>query len=254
MKSKHDIIWLDSTDSTNDEARRRFSELDNLSVLSAECQISGRGQRGNNWESNPGENLTFSIILKFDEGVMPEIRAIDQFIISEITALSVVDLLAAHDIEAKVKWPNDIYVADRKICGILIENTLKGHVLVASIIGIGLNVNQREFTPSIPNPTSIAQCLRRNLLSTHDLLEELMDIFTGYCRRYMNITGGYARLRKLYLSQLWRINEEHRYIDLVSASEFVGIIRGLSDIGHLIVEDTKKGELKEFAFKEIGYI
>jgi hypothetical protein len=85
-------------------------------------------------------------------------------------------------------------------------------------------------------------------------LEEFMEIFSGYCRRYLNITGGYARLRKLYLAQLWRKDEPAKYVDTSTGLGFTGIVRGLSDIGHLIVEDTEKGELKEFAFKEIGYI
>ena len=212
MKNKHDIIWLDSTDSTNDEARRRFSDLDNLSVLSAERQTSGRGQRGNQWSSEPGENLTFSIIMKFGEGFMPDVRAIDQFIISEITALSVVDLLAAHNIEAKVKWPNDIYVGDRKICGILIEHSLRDGSLSWSIVGIGLNVNQTVFAPLLPNPTSMALCSGHSL-PLKPLLEEFMDIFKGYCTRYMNITGGLARLRRLYLSQMWRLNEPAQFMD-----------------------------------------
>lgn len=252
MKSKHDIIWIDSTDSTNDEVRRRFSELDNLSVLTAQRQTYGRGQVGNLWSSAPGENLTFSIIMKFGDGLMPEVRAIDQFVISKVAALSVVDLLAAHDIEGKIKWPNDIYVENRKICGILIENALMGYNLVSSIIGIGLNVNQTCFDPSLPNPTSIAICSKT--LPLPELMEEFMDIFKAYCSRYLNITGGYTRLGRLYLSQLWRINEEHSYINLIDNETFTGIIKGISEVGNIIIEDKEKGELKEFAFKEIGYI
>ena len=81
-----------------------------------------------------------------------------------------------------------------------------------------------------------------------------MQTFRGYWRRYLNITGGLTRVRRLYLSQMWRKDSPARYLDTVSGKEFTGIIRGLSDIGHLMVEDTEKGELKEFAFKEIGYI
>ena len=274
MAKKHDIIWLDTVDSTNDEARRRISDLDNLSVLSAYRQSAGRGQRGNTWSAKAGENLTFSIIAKYAvtgislHNTLPPVRALDQFVISEIAALSVVDLLSSNGIDAKIKWPNDIYVGDRKICGILIEHSLKESYLSSSIIGIGLNVNQTHFDPALPNPTSMALCnsshaprsastFSRSQSSTFKLmpmLEEFMDIFNGYCSRYLNITGGYARLRKLYLAQLWRKDEQARYIDTRSGIEFTGIIRDLSDIGHLLVEDTEKGELKEFAFKEIGYI
>lgn len=253
MTKKHDIIWLDSADSTNKEAGRRISVLDNLSVLSAVRQTAGRGQRGNSWSAKSGENLTFSIVLKYGYGATPEIRALEQSAISEMTALSVVDLLAAHGIETKIKWPNDIYAGDRKICGILIEHSVRDSYLSSSIIGVGLNVNQTEFDPSLPNPTSMSLCNQERYLLP-DLLEEFMDIFCRYSDRYLNITGGLARLRKLYLSQMWLKDVPARYVDIAADHEFTGIIRGMSDIGHLLVEDTEKGEIREFAFKEIGYI
>ena len=253
MTKKHDIIWLESVDSTNEEARRRISTLDNLSVLSAFTQTAGRGQRGNTWSASPGENLTFSIVLKYGSGATHEIRALDQSVISEITALSVVDFLASHGIGTKIKWPNDIYAGDRKICGILIEHSVRDGLLSSSIIGIGLNVNQRNFDVNIPNPTSMALCMDQSLSPTV-LLEEFMETFYGYWKRYLNITGGLTGIRRLYLSQMWRKDSPARYLDMVSGKEFTGIIRGLSDIGHLMVEDTEKGELKEFAFKEISYI
>lgn len=252
MTKKHDIIWLDTVDSTNEEVRRHISELDNLSVVSAFRQTAGRGQRGNTWSSEDGCNLTFSILLK-----NLEIRAADQFVLSEIAALSVVDLLAIHDIDAVIKWPNDIYADKEKICGILIENSLRDSYISYSIIGIGLNVNQKTFDPSLPNPTSMAlssKGKKDERFELKSLLEEFMRIFKEYCSRYLNITGGYARLRKLYLAQLWRLDEPAPYIDMNGGTRFNGIIRGLSDIGNLMVEDTEKGELREFAFKEIGYI
>ena len=131
MTKKHDIIWLTSADSTNKEAQRRISDIDNLSVLSATEQTEGRGQRGNTWSSESGKNLLFSVVLKFSDtvfegGLLPEMHAHDQFVISEASSLAIVDLLAENDIEAKIKWPNDIYVNSRKICGILIENSIKG--------------------------------------------------------------------------------------------------------------------------------
>ena len=258
MTKKHDIIWLDTTDSTNEEARRQILSLDNLSVVSAYSQTAGRGQRGNTWSSSPGENLTFSIVIKYghEYGHIMPMRACDQFTVSEAAALAVVDLLASHDIESKIKWPNDIYVGDRKICGILIENSLRDGFMSSSIIGIGLNVNQTVFDPSLPNPTSMALTgkTQTQSLSLEPLLEEFVDIFKGYCSRYLNITGGLSRLRRLYLSQMWRKDILTEYTDLLEMRTFKGRIKGLTDIGLLIVEDTEKGELKEFAFKEIGYI
>ena len=254
MAKKHDIIWLDTVDSTNDEARRRISDLDNLSVLSASEQTAGRGQRGNTWSAAAGKNLTFTVILKYGHGALPSVRAVDQFTISEITALTVVELLAANGMEAKIKWPNDIYVGDRKICGILIENSVHDSFLSSSIIGVGLNVNQTEFDPSLPNPTSMFLHKNAGSIDIHEILKVYMDIFCRYVDRYLNITGGMSRLRRLYLSQMWRKDVPARFIDNSDGCEFEGIIRGLNQIGLIMIEDIEKGELREFAFKEISYI
>ena len=210
MKSNWDIIWLDSVDSTNDEAKRRISDLDNLSVLSTLSQTKGRGQGDHIWLSEPGSNLLFSIILKYSSSAdavqshLLSVQAHDQIVISQITALSIVDLLAAHDIEAKIKWPNDIYVGDKKICGILIEHSVCGKWLTSSIIGIGLNVNQRNFDVNLPNPISMVLLSKdsEENFDLKELLVEFMDIFTGYVDRFCHITGGYNRLERLYKAQL----------------------------------------------------
>ena len=179
MESKTDIIWLERVDSTNDEARRHISEIDNLSVVSALEQTKGRGQHGNTWLSMPGENLTFSLIVKDFR-----IKANEQSAISQATALSLTKILGRYGIEARIKWPNDIYAGDNKLCGILIENSLKGMEIDWSIIGIGLNVNQRDFYITLPDATSIALLKDNTKDPAHDeldldtCLEEFMDIFT----------------------------------------------------------------------------
>jgi BirA family biotin operon repressor/biotin-[acetyl-CoA-carboxylase] ligase len=198
MESKTDIIWLERVDSTNDEARRHISEIDNLSVVSALEQTKGRGQRGNRWSSQPGENLTFSLVVKDFR-----IKANEQSAISQATALSLVDLLSRHEIKARIKWPNDIYAGDEKICGILIENSLKGSEIDWSIIGIGLNVNQTTFPEDLPNPTSMKLCTgNSNPYNTREILEEFMGIFTGYYREYLNGNGALDRLEEQFVSNL----------------------------------------------------
>ena len=250
MKNNCDIIWLDSVDSTNNEAKRRSSTCDNLTVLSALTQTSGRGQRGSSWSSMPGENLTFSIIMKEPE----HISAHSQFILSEITALSVTDFLAEHGIEAMIKWPNDIYVADRKICGILIENSLRADHLSSSIIGIGLNINQRNFDVKLTNPTSMSlESGPSAVFDTRRCLESFMEIFQKNLSSYSGMNADAENIREKYLSRLWRRNESHSYIDMTENQEFLGIIRGLTKTGLLIIEN-EKGESKEFAFKEVSYI
>ena len=250
MKNKYDIIWLESTDSTNEEARRRMDICDNMSVLSALSQTAGKGQRGNTWSSDAGQNLLFSIILK-DEF---RIRAYDQFVISKLTALAVTDFLYGHGIKASIKWPNDIYIGKRKICGILVENSLRGEWISSSIIGIGLNVNQRNFDVNIPNPTSMTQeDVNGALFDIKMLLDEFMEIFCRYADRYLDMAGGSLQLQDRYISLLWRKDEQHQYVRTADGTTFKGIIRGVSDFGLLIVEN-EKGESEEFAFKEISYV
>ena len=248
MKIKHDIIWLQNIDSTNNEAQRHISELDNLSVVSALSQSGGRGQRGNTWLSEPGKNLLFSVVLKLP------IQAYDQFVISQMASLAVVDLLGENDIEAKIKWPNDIYIGDRKVCGILIENAVSGKWISNSVVGIGLNVNQRNFDVSLPNPTSMTLSCP-NEYDLEDLLEQYIGILSDYIDRFCHISGGYNRLNQLYLAQMWRRNEEYEFMDNTTspALRFTGIIRGISTVGHLLIETTE-GELREFAFKDISYV
>lgn len=198
MESKTDIIWLERVDSTNDEARRHISEIDNLSVVSALEQTKGRGQHGNTWLSMPGENLTFSLIVKDFR-----IKANEQSAISQATALSLTKLLGRYGIEARIKWPNDIYAGDNKICGILIENSLKGMEIDWSIIGIGLNVNQTSFPEHLPNPTSMRLCTENsNPYNTRTILEEYIEIFTGYYREYLNGNGSLEKLEQEFVSRM----------------------------------------------------
>ena len=206
MTKKHDIIWLDHIDSTNDEAARRISGLDNLSVLSARTQSAGRGQRQNIWLSEPEANLTFSIILK-----PADFMAKDQIAISAVTAISIVELLAKYNIPAEIKWPNDIYVGNDKISGILIEHSIKGRKISHSIIGIGLNINQCNFDVSIPNPTSMAQYLRNldNKFATNEekidiqvCLDEYIDIFKKNLCHHINEDRDFTSLRTIYMSML----------------------------------------------------
>ena len=189
MTKMHDIIWFDELDSTNDEAARHIHDLDNLSVLSAGSQISGRGQRSNVWMSEPGKNLTFSVVLKYGEpghfrsDRLPSVMARDQKLISDIVSSSVLEFLSTYGINAEIKFPNDILVDGRKICGILIEHSVRGLYLVHSIVGIGLNINQRNFDATLPNPTSMALIMdeRKDPAPVepdlNSCLEEFMNIF-----------------------------------------------------------------------------
>lgn len=193
MEKLTDIRWYDTVESTNDEARRLISELDNLSVIAARCQTAGRGQGDHRWHSRPGENLTFSAVLKFGEGGLAPLAARDALLITETVTLALRLYLEGHGVKVRIKWPNDIYVGDRKICGILIENILHGQDVVSSIIGIGLNLNQKDFPSDLPNPVSLTRLTGKpydvedELRHFHSILKECTEkTNTAEGRRYLD--------------------------------------------------------------------
>ena len=165
---------MDSVDSTNKEVRRRLDSLDNMSVISATEQTAGRGQGDHTWHSRPGQNLTFTVLLKFsDIGVLP---ARDAGRINDFVTSSLLAYLDSRGIEARIKLPNDIYVKDKKICGMLIENILDGPNIGKSIIGIGLDVNQTDFPEDLPNPVSMAQITGRSYTLEEELARLLAEM------------------------------------------------------------------------------
>lgn len=263
MKDSVDIRWHDELDSTNSEALRRISGLDNLSVVAAFRQTAGRGQRGNSWHAAPGENLTFSLVLKFGReplppvpgpagrDVFPPLPARGQFAISRAATLGVAGYLADRGIESRIKWPNDLYVRNRKICGMLVENVLDGGCVSASVVGIGLNVNQRDFPPSLVNPTSMALLTGRE----YSLVPELESL-CGHLLPQLELLAsqeGPARLEEEYARRLYRLGELHEYVDCATGTSFEGTILGVSDEGLLLLE-TRSGERRACSFKEISYV
>ena len=172
------IFWLESTDSTNYALRARLGELDNLSIVAAKGQTAGRGQGTRTWYATPGRNLTFSILYRFGEAC--PLVAADAILITQVTTLALRDYLLAHGVEARIKWPNDIWVGDRKICGILIENSLEGTAIRESIVGIGLNLNETGWPAELPNPVSLTELTGRR----YRLQPELKRLQKAICRRF----------------------------------------------------------------------
>lgn len=249
MENMTDIIWLDSIDSTNNEAKRRLDKISRTTVIAAREQTAGRGQRGNSWKTEAAKNLTFSLVMKSGNETMDGISVACQFVISEAIALGITGYLKEKGIEAKIKWPNDIYVGDRKICGILIENTVRNGQLSSCVAGIGLNVNQTDFPENIPNPVSMS-LISGNEYALETELESLIRHISG---RLYEMHDFSEKLKHDYLTQLYRKNEPHRYIDMRNGNEFTGVIRGINETALLQVENAE-GRIIEFAFKEIGYI
>ncbi len=235
------IDCFDELGSTNDTARDpRYGAGD---VVLAERQTAGRGQRGNSWSSGAGLNLTFSVVLCPD--FLPVAR---QFYVSKIVALAVSDALARWGIEARIKWPNDIYICDRKVAGILIENDLCGRYMARSVVGVGLNVNQTEFDASLPNPVSMALFSGRSF----DRAEVFETFYRCLSERYgMLAEEDDARIDADYLGKLYRLGEEHLFTDGRTGERFSGTIRDVLPAGDLVVESG--GERRRYLFKEIEY-
>ena len=251
MKVEIPISWAEVVDSTNSWALRSIDSIDKMSVYAAKFQTAGRGQRGNKWHRATGENLTFSIGLRFGNEFAGHLKAIEQFVITEIAALAVADFLSAKGAGVCIKWPNDIYVRDRKICGMLIENSLRGDEVATSIIGIGINLRQRDFPPELINPTSLILATGKEI-DPEAALGDFLPCFLS--RMEMSLTAdGRIKLRNDYLDILYRKDKVFTYRDNVAGVEFQGIIKGISDIGELLVEMPDKS-IKSFSFKEIGYI
>ena len=249
------IHWFDTVDSTNTRLMAERDSLPDRNVYAALYQTAGRGQKGNRWESRAGENLTFSILFK------PEaLPAADQFILSQIVALGLTDYLAEKGLAATIKWPNDIYTGDRKICGTLIEPVLAEGRVSAAVAGIGLNINQVQFDPTLPNPTSLACETGRQF----DIREELPVLFGHIFGRYDRISSPYARngYDAEYMEHLYRRGEWHAFEELPvsvvptehrSGSRIEARILGIDPDARILLEH-RNGTIHTYGFKEIKYL
>jgi len=235
-------IFLPKWPSTNDIASEKAAKktTNEGTLIYTDHQISGRGQRGNSWESREGKNLTFSVI--FRPGFL-EISS--HFFLNVFVSLAIYDFLSTYVPKGiKIKWPNDILCNDRKIAGILIENSIRGTSFTHAIAGIGLNVNQNAFITE--NAVSLSQICNREF----DINNLLLLLCEHLEHRYKQLEGsGLEKLEKDYISRLYRINEVHTF---KAEKTFRGKIRGIDETGRLIVE-TDEG-LREFMFKEIEYL
>ena len=236
------IRRITETTSTNDDARdAKYRHGD---IVWAERQTAGRGQRGHKWSSAEGLNLTFSLVL--EPRFLP---AGEQFLLNEAVALALTDTFAQFGIAARIKWTNDIYAGDKKLVGILIEHSYSGQTLARTIVGIGINVNQTEFDPALPNPVSMAMVAGR----TFDR-GEVLEAF----RRHIGIR--YAQLelderetlQRDYRERMYRLGERHtfRYPD---GTPTEASIEGVRPTGELLLRHAD-GTLREYLFKEIEFV
>lgn len=236
------IYHIEHTTSTNDEVRNpKYGHLD---AVWAEQQSAGRGQRGHSWHSKQGENITFSVVLT------PTFLPIhEQFLLSEIVALSLVHTLHEYGIECRIKWTNDIYAGDNKIVGILIEHALSGDTLARTIAGIGLNVNQLEFPGDLPNPTSMA-CERGQLFDREEIIQRILINLEVLYKRLEQ--GEKSEIEREYISAMYHLDKPYTYA-YPSGEEFVATIRGVRHSGELRLEHND-GIIREYAFKEVEFV
>ncbi|MBP5560415.1 MAG: biotin--[acetyl-CoA-carboxylase] ligase [Muribaculaceae bacterium] len=230
--------------STNTYVKQHATELPDGALVHTPSQSAGRGQKGNSWESEPGKNLTFSLLIK-----RPQVDVKRQFVLSEAVSLAIVETLAPLA-SLTIKWPNDIYAGDRKLAGILIEHDLDAEGIVNTVIGVGLNVNQTEFRSDAPNPVSLAQLTGRE----HDLmpmLERVGSAIEDYCRREVLEPDV---LHRRYLSHLYRHDgHPHRFIlPGDDAPPFEATIVDIDRDGMLTLRHADT-TLHRYAFKEVAF-
>ena len=242
------IQQFDSLASTNQYCELlNLPEVEEFTVIVARSQTAGIGQRGNHWEAEPGKNLTFSLVLK--PAFLP---VADQYQLTQAVSLAVADwltpLVPQGASRVRIKWPNDIYVDDNKICGMLITNRVTGDRLSASIVGIGLNVNQRVFPDWVPNPTSLSLLTGREW----PLEELLAGLLAAIQARYEELRREPpGTLDAPYLARLLRRGEKATY--LYQSQTIEATITGVNRFGHLQLV-TPAGEALSCQMKEIQFL
>ncbi|MBD5252288.1 MAG: biotin--[acetyl-CoA-carboxylase] ligase [Bacteroides sp.] len=245
------LIKLDSVDSTSSYLARHLPDAPHGTVVAAREQSAGRGQRGNSWEAAPGLNVTMSLMLR-----PASLAAVRQFVLSQAVALAVadtVDTLLPPGMTASVKWPNDIYVGDRKIAGILIENVLDGARVSRSIVGLGLNVNQARFLSPAPNPVSIFQLTGL----THDvesLTMSLAENIVTLTERALSSPDEAEALAERYFSRLWRSDGWWPFHDNLRDTDMIARIDSVDPMGFITLTDRESLAPHVYAFKEISFL
>lgn len=242
-KSIHFLPSCHSTNTLASELIRNQTAVNGLIVITNE-QTAGRGQQGNTWLSAANLNLTFSVIF------FPDSYSIaDSFYLNIISSLAVqetIEKMLPADKSVYVKWPNDIYIGTKKVCGILIENTLRGDKINSVVMGIGINVNQALF--DLPQATSLLQETGKEI--------DLQALFLRLCEaieHYYLLFGQGAKteLQALYQQKLFGFNKVRPFAD--AEGTFSGMIRGISTNGKLLIE-KESGSIQEYGFKEVSFL
>ena len=238
------VIFLTDCHSTNDELSGLLKKGDQQEglVIHTDCQKSGKGQRGNIWLGEPGKNVLLSVLLK-----PTYLKISDQHMLNVAVGLSVIRSVARYlpDERLKLKWPNDILVDNKKICGILVENSLKGNILEHSVVGIGINLNQQAF--GLPNATSLG-ILTGKEYDRENFIENLLIDIEHFLLKLKN--GQKTLLLQLYHEKLYLKDKKSSFRD--DQGEFDGTILGIDNTGKLIIS-REKG-FHSYGIKEVQFL
>ncbi len=241
------IIELKSTASTNKYAVKMLEDErpEEGTVIITDEQTAGTGTDANLWESEPGKNLTFSLII-YPDSLHPE----KQFYLNKVFSLGLYDSLKEILPKAgiSVKWPNDIYIEDKKVAGILIRNSIRDNTFIYSVIGIGVNVNQKIFRSDAPNPVSLKPYTGHDL----DLKMVLQHVCKRCNERLLSLYDkDFRKLDRDYLRAQYRFGEYAEYI--FQGKKIMASIRGVSEFGKLILE-LSGGRFLECDLKEVEFV
>lgn len=240
----NNLIELDIIDSTNEYSKKLIKEsnVEEGTVILADFQTKGKGQKDGYWESEKGKNLTFSLIL------YPTFLDIKkQFYLSMSISIGIIEFLSHLSVKSKIKWPNDIYLNNKKVAGILIENSIKKNIIDSSIIGIGVNLNQAEFKSKAPNPTS----LYIELNKTYDV-KNSFKLLISYLNKWIKLlyNSHYKKIKSRYKKNLFLINKKTCFTDI--NGKFDGRIIDVEESGILLIKtDSKK--VRKYNFKEVNF-
>ncbi len=237
-------IGLEEAKSTNTYLLEHAPSLPERTVVYTYRQTAGRGQKGNSWESEPGMNLAFSLLLK-----LPPVEVRKQFYISEAVSVAICDFLSQFADGFKVKWPNDIYHHDSKICGILIENSLDGKQIAHSVIGVGININQTRFVSDAPNPVSLKQ-ITGNDYDLDQLLHDVCQRMSDLCLLEPDTLDA---LHNRYMHSLYRNDGRLYPWQLPDGTIIEAAIDHVAPDGMLALRHAD-GSLHNYAFKEVKHI
>lgn len=239
----HKLLKFSSLTSTNDCSWELLSDksLPDGTVVWTPLQTHGKGQRGKLWLTEEGKSLPFSIIFK------PKVSVSEQYFLNKAISLGVCEGVSSFGVEAKIKWPNDIYVADKKLAGILIENSLKGSFLQVVVVGVGVNINQEEFTKDLPNPISLKQVLQQ----TFDIEVVLKDLCYYIEKRYMQFKAGqFEKIDADYHASLYHIQQMKTF--QVGDKRFEAQILGVDKTGKIKL--LYQGYTTVYAMGEVEFV